>query len=108
MSRIVDYYLLEKMSYEDDNELIISVTDGEDELLDSMMETKSRIETADIIFPVAERYQVEPDFDLQWIDEGLGVTVCKCGAVINAGETQCESCKKKSREQKRKEEGVLK
>ena len=108
MSQVIDRYLLEKMEYEDDNELIISCIDDDDEFIDQMMEESSRMENVDRIFPVSERYQPEIDYDIQLIGEGLGVTTCKCGAVIAEGEKECKACKAKHKKEEKERLGVMK
>lgn len=97
MTIAVDKFILQEMKSSDNEEVISSFGDGSDEMLESMMETASRNEISDKIFPLEERYKQEiDDYDVVRIAEALANDghSCNCGkltGVEHDGE-KCPEC----------------
>ena len=99
MTRQVDEFLLHEMEREDVADTIHSCVDGTDEIIEAMMETESKNEVSDRVFPVAEKYQETIDPETLRIAESLckDEYSCECGELVgekNEGCT-CKSCCKK-------------
>lgn len=71
MLRPVDQYLLNEMESADTRETILSFADGTDEIIEGMMEVRSRNEDMDILFPLEERFKEPIDTTTLRIKESM-------------------------------------
>ena len=94
MSQPVDAHLMKSMIDEEDHDLFMDVISGNDDVLDSMMKDKSRMEISEKMFPTLENFKTE-DIDpyIKAIGESTKVVECNCGKLLNDGE-RCNDCRK--------------
>ena len=97
MSQPVDAHLMKSMIDEEDHDLFMDVISGNDDVLDSMMKDKSRMEISERIFPTLENFKTE-DIDpyIKAIGESTKVVECNCGRLLNVGE-RCNDCRKSNK-----------